>query len=439
MSKKSVHQFTEDQIWILGKSYNILPSKEEVESSQAHLKALAWIPYRKGFPPIQGKITSDAGWGCTLRSMQMLFANLLLRHFRQLPQDTDSSFVPPTPSQVLRWFEDRQSTPYSLHNMLSAGHTPPGSWYGPHATSMMLKRCMQAHGLPDTPIERGCLRVVVATDGVLYKDAVYIEARRRSQWNSDMDAPPNYFDDEGFTTSAEHVHTSTGKAKRSWTPMFISISLRLGLKNIQPGYMGGILKFFRCKQCCGIVGGRPSSSYFFCGQQNSHLFYLDPHTVLKASASNKMSVHSDGDKSETSFNPEKGDPMLLSSPVIHSIPVTDIDPSLCIGVYCPTEAEFEDFCKFAEQALNSSQFPMFAVVETTPDYIKNDTSSDSKTNSQPPANGPQSGSSSSAHTAKPSLSQASEDSSSLGLYDDSCKGKQSNSADSDESDEFVLL
>ena len=91
------------------------------------------------------------------------------------------------------------------------------------------------------------------------------------------------------------------------------------------------------------------------------------------------------------------------------------------------------------KALNSSQFPMFAVVETTPDYIKNDTSSDSKTNSQPPANGPQSGSSSSAHTAKPSLSQASEDSSSLGLYDDSCKGKQSNSADSDESDEFVLL
>ena len=43
--------------------------------------AALWLTYRCGFPEMTPyAYTDDAGWGCMLRSAQMLMANALLRH-----------------------------------------------------------------------------------------------------------------------------------------------------------------------------------------------------------------------------------------------------------------------------------------------------------------------------------------------------------------------
>jgi hypothetical protein len=74
-------QTTDDDspILLLGKEYTSLSSQEFLDDWQTR----PWITYRSGFPPINpSEYTSDAGWGCMLRSGQMLLANTsFLHHF----------------------------------------------------------------------------------------------------------------------------------------------------------------------------------------------------------------------------------------------------------------------------------------------------------------------------------------------------------------------
>ena len=109
-----------------------------------------WLTYRRDFSVLQrSSLNSDTGWGCMIRSGQMILAQALVQHF--LGRDwiwKDSK--PPDETNVLhrkiiKWFLDDLNSsqhPFSLHELVKIGHKmgkKPGDWFGPASISFVLK------------------------------------------------------------------------------------------------------------------------------------------------------------------------------------------------------------------------------------------------------------------------------------------------------------
>ena len=112
--------------YLLGRTYHPIHhynDRRDYESS------MFWFTYRCDFPEIKPYgITSDAGWGCMIRSAQMLLAQTLRLHYRSRdwrpPYLLSRRRQDPFMRSMLTWFADYASATenvYSLQNMVAAG------------------------------------------------------------------------------------------------------------------------------------------------------------------------------------------------------------------------------------------------------------------------------------------------------------------------------
>lgn len=208
-------------------------------------KTLLWFSYRKGMPT--PTFPSDAGWGCTLRSMQMLLSNALLQHaLAVLPAHDRAAVV----ASIARTFVDWPRRPGGLPRVVaSGGHT---RWYGPHEAAHAFVRAQResevAAPLGAPSLQALQVAVLACRDAALYIDEVHASARAGA----------------AITDAGEH-----------WLrPVLAIVPLRLGLKSVNPAYIPSLLAATRLPAFAGAVGGTPRHSLYFTGAA--------PHSVAKS-------------------------------------------------------------------------------------------------------------------------------------------------------------
>lgn len=108
-----------------------------------------WFTYRKDFPPILNtNFTTDVGWGCMIRSGQMILAQALLSHFlcrnwRWKGSISDKEDM--IHRMIIKWFADNPNasiSPFSIHELSRIGlnySKKPGDWFGPASVSLIIK------------------------------------------------------------------------------------------------------------------------------------------------------------------------------------------------------------------------------------------------------------------------------------------------------------
>ncbi|KAG2452515.1 hypothetical protein HYH02_002754 [Chlamydomonas schloesseri] len=129
-------------ICLLGKSYGDAAPEDQgkaldaeaLEAMLGDFRSRMWCTYRKDFPALgPSLLTSDVGWGCTIRSGQMLLAEALMRvalgrNWQRCADNLEA--VRPVVALLL----DCAEAPLSIHRICAAGGPAgivPGRWLGP--------------------------------------------------------------------------------------------------------------------------------------------------------------------------------------------------------------------------------------------------------------------------------------------------------------------
>ncbi|XP_056143972.1 cysteine protease atg4da-like [Lampris incognitus] len=363
--KQKSHFSKSSPVIMLGHSY-LLSQQVERERFRRSFVSLFWLTYRRGFPQLGGcSLTTDSGWGCVLRTGQMLLAQGLVRHL--LPPGWTWSFshhgvkddmdllksrlagrssggwnvveglkrrsrkmslgslldrpMDATHRRVVSWFGDHPTAPFGVHQLVELGKSSgkkAGDWYGPSIVAHILRKAMVAS--MDVPN----LAVYVAQDCTIYKEDV------RSLC--------------GCPVSGD----STG-SNQSWKSVIILVPVRLGGQVLNPNYITCVKKLLTLEYCIGIIGGKPKHSLFFVGYQDDHLLYLDPHYCQPTV-----------DITHENFPLES-----FHCKYPRKMAFTRMDPSCTIGFYAKGLKDFESLCSAVTVALSTSaeHYPMFTFVE----------------------------------------------------------------------------
>lgn len=180
----------------------------------------------------------------------------------------------------------------------------------------------------------------------------------------------------GIYISADGVVYKDALFQGSHPSQIILVPLRLGVHAFNRAYVPPMQMLFSIPQFLGIIGGRPSASYFFVGHHEENLFYLDPHTNQPYTEFTPANPENIPEGSVRTYMQS-----LISSfvpPAIGRMSMTQIDPSLTLGFYCHDEADFNNLEESIRTLLpHTRDVPsLLTFGDVTPNYEDNPSGED---------------------------------------------------------------
>ncbi|EDV91012.1 cysteine protease ATG4C isoform X2 [Drosophila grimshawi] len=316
------------------------PWEEGIEGFRRDFYSRIWMTYRREFPIMNGSnYTSDCGWGCMLRSGQMLIAQGLICHFlgRSWRYDPESqlhsTYEDNMHKKIIKWFGDSSSknSPFSIHALVRLGEQlgkKPGDWYGPASVSYLLKHALEHAAQENADFDN--ISVYVAQDCTIYMQDV------EQQCSIPEPAPKQHVPWQHAKKSTSDAPKLDQPPQQHWKSLIVLIPLRLGTDKLNPVYAHCLKLLLSTEHCLGIIGGKPKHSLYFVGFQEDKLIHLDPHYCQEMVDVNQetFSMHSFHCKSPRKIKSSK------------------MDPSCCIGFYCATKTDFDSFVESVQLYLH---------------------------------------------------------------------------------------
>jgi cysteine protease ATG4 len=323
-------------------------------ASEAVRRCCPYFTYRKHLPStLSNGGDHDAGWGCMIRTGQMMMCQSLRRLYRcdlsitvdsvefamfqkvsvveasrasptasnslsaktapNFLLDLDAPTATPTlqgdegPGATFYWvqefFMDTPQAPFGVYKLANEGAkwgVPVGSWFSP----TVLARSLAALGRACPDINER-LEIVAALEQ---------------------------------TVSQEDTLRTLVSEERS---LLLLVPLMLGMGSIAKGYEQVVLKLLEMPACVGIVGGKPQKSLYFMGHQREQVFFLDPHVVQPAFTSRSSVGKLGGPRGTT--------------------PVSSLDPNLLACFFFENEESFLQWCDDIAAINKLGEFPIITI------------------------------------------------------------------------------
>lgn len=263
MSDRTDEYGGDDDVVFLGRRYATnkdVNGMSRFESFCSDYYSRLWITYRTDFPPLLNTdVTTDCGWGCMIRTTQMMVAQAIMlnrfgrdwrfvrrkkSHVAVHGEETEFDREKIKEWMILKLFEDKPSAPLGIHRMVEIaakekGKKAVGCWYSPSEAVFIMKKALTESISPLT----GDTSMYLSIDGRV------------------------------------HIRDLEIETKNWMKTLILVIVVRLGAAELNPIYVPHLMRLFSMESCLGITGGRPDHSCWFVGYYGDQIIYLDPHVA----------------------------------------------------------------------------------------------------------------------------------------------------------------
>ena len=349
--------------------YNKAYSIPNIEFMKQKLKSLILISYRNNYKPQTNSknnsiYNSDCGWGCMIRSTQMIMARAIYKIFKyeihKSDQKLDKNFLI---KSVIYFFLDNNL------KLLKNRKGKENTYFGMENYISKLKSYNE-NNIFKTKREICSIEPPFSIQKICIMGEIF--GKTCGEWFSDYDLPKilDYIN-VGFNVfpNVKIIHNNSNldickliescfkeisKEKEVENYIIyndkryifgkmgiIFISLRLGLESISDDYFPSIKKIFDCKEFLGFLGGKVQSASYFFGYVNDDLLFLDPHY-------NQTSVK-DLEREGISSYIDK---------TIYKLSLKSLQTALTLGFLFRNFDEFIDLIEFC-QKFCKDEYPIF--------------------------------------------------------------------------------